>query len=173
MRMKDTYTAEDLREWVGELGLTIPQVAALLYTTENIAKKLYYRYYQKLIKKTCSQCGQYFYGTPRSRITICTRSKCKPILFERQDKLTPNRIAKRKASKIREYTDTSLMLIATDLAEGRSLEWIAKMYNRDMEDLKAYVEQIKADGRLVAMQKHVKRMRADRELPRKGIRQLL
>lgn len=49
-------------------------------------------------------------------------------------------------SRIRPYTETSNMLIVQDLARGRSIKHIAKMYDRDPDDLQRHIEKILRDG---------------------------
>ena len=58
-------------------------------------------------------------------------------------------------------TETSTMMIINDLEKGRSIKWIAEMYDRDQKDLKKHIDQITKDGtvervskRLAAYQKY-------------------
>lgn len=167
--MKKELSNKDIREMRNEQGFEYWQIAALLFTTTAVVKKVYYGHYKKLIVKNCSECGQHFYGTPYSKITICTRSTCKQKLYDKKQEKIPTRTSDlRKMGKIREYSSTSLLLIADDLMHDRSIHWIAQMYDRDEADLEAYIEKVKADGTLEKMQKYLKRMRADNGLPRRG-----
>ena len=160
---------KDIREMRNEQGFEYWQIAALLFTTTAVVKKVYYGHYKKLIVKNCSECGQHFYGTPYSKITICTRSTCKQKLYDKKQEKIPTRTSDmRKMGKIREYSSTSLLLIADDLMHDRSIHWIAQMYDRDEADLEAYIEKVKADGTLEKMQKCLKRMRDDKVPPGRG-----
>lgn len=171
--MKKELSNKDIREMRNEQGFEYWQIAALLFTTTAVVKKVYYGHYKKLIVKNCSECGQHFYGTPYSKITICTRSTCKQKLYDKKQEKIPTRTSDmRKMGKIREYSSTSLLLIADDLMKGRSIQWMAQMYDRDEADLEAYIEKVKADGTLEKMQKYLKRMRADNGLPRRRERLL-
>lgn len=167
--MKKELSNKDIREMRNEQGFEYWQIAALLFTTTAVVKKVYYGHYKKLIVKNCSECGQHFYGTPYSKITICTRSTCKQKLYDKKQEKIPTRTSDmRKMGKIREYSSTSLLLIADDLMHDRSIHWIAQMYDRDEADLEAYIEKVKADGTLEKMQKCLKRMRDDKVPPGRG-----
>lgn len=171
--MKKELSNKDIREMRNEQGFEYWQIAALLFTTTAVVKKVYYGHYKKLIVKNCSECGQHFYGTPYSKITICTRSTCKQKLYDKKQEKIPTRTSDmRKMGKIREYSSTSLLLIADDLMHDRSIHWIAQMYDRDEADLEAYIEKVKADGTLEKMQKFLKRMRDDKLPPGRGGRLL-
>ena len=171
--MKKELSNKDIREMRNEQGFEYWQIAALLFTTTAVVKKVYYGHYKKLIVKNCSECGQHFYGTPYSKITICTRSTCKQKLYDKKQEKIPTRTSDmREMGKIREHSSTSLLLIADDLMHNRSIHWIAQMYDRDEADLEAYIEKVKADGTLEKMQKSLKRMRDDKVPPGRGGRLL-
>ena len=86
--------------------------------------------------KICSICGREFYGS-RKRVT-CGSEECKLVLQKRRDQSTSQRI--------RPYTKTSVILISKDLQEGMTVEEIAKLYDRDVEDVRQFVEKIKQKG---------------------------
>lgn len=167
---RDILYPEDIKILYNEYGLSYEQIAALLFTIKKSVEHLCYGQYKQLTKKICKNCGQHFYASPYSRVYYCTRSSCKTF-HEMNQKTNQARKKKSKKSEetmIREYCSTSLMLIADDIMKGRSIQWMAKLYDRDIDDLTKYIEKVTADGSLAKMQKQLTRMRNDTELVRRG-----
>lgn len=90
----------------------------------------------KLKEKTCMFCGKQFKGAS-NRLT-CGSEECKRLLQKKRDK--------KPGAKIRPYTKTSVIMISRDLKEGLSIEEMARIYDRDVEDLRRFVEKIKKAG---------------------------
>lgn len=158
---KDILYPEDIKILYNEFGLGYEQIAIQLFTIKKSVEHLAYGQYKKLVKKPCKNCNQHFFASPYSRTNYCSRTPCKPLL-EKDSK--NKRAGKRKSSKkdegrIREYCSTSLMLIAGDILKGYSVTWMAKEYDRDLDDLTKYIEKVTADGSLAKMQKQLTRMR--------------
>ena len=167
---KDILYPEDIKILYNEYVLSYEQIAALIFTIKKSVEHLAYGQYKKLVRKSCKNCSQHFFASPYSRTLYCTRSSCK-TLQEMNQKTNQARKKKSKKSEetmIREYCSTSLMLIADDILEGRTVTWMAKEYDRDIDDLTKYIDRVTADGSLAKMQRQLNRMRSDTELARRG-----
>lgn len=90
----------------------------------------------KLKEKTCKFCGKKFTGAS-NRLT-CGSEECKRLLDKQRNK--------KPGTRIRPYTKTSVIMISRDLKEGLSIEEMARIYDRDVEDLRRFVEKIKKAG---------------------------
>lgn len=90
----------------------------------------------KLKEKTCMFCGKQFKGA-HNRLT-CGSDECKKLLDKQRNK--------KPGARIRPYTKTSVLLISRDLKEGLSVEEMARIYDRDVEDLRQFVEKIRKAG---------------------------
>ena len=97
--------------------------------------------------KTCPECGRKFTPIRSSRI-YCYDEQCYKIRHRRQAREYQQRQAKSPYGRIRPYTYTSNLLIADDIKKGRSIKWMARMYDRDPDDLKKHIDKIKNDGTL-------------------------
>lgn len=167
---KDTLYPEDIKILYNEYGLSYEQIAVLLFTTKKIVEHLAYRQYKKLVKKPCKNCNQHFFTSPYSRTDYCSRTPCEPLLYKdsKNKRAGKSRSSKKDEGRIREYSSDSLYLIAGDIMGGCSLQWMAKEYDRDIDDLTKYIDRVTADGSLAKMQRQLNRMRSDTELARRG-----
>ena len=60
------------------------------------------------------------------------------------------------------------MMIADDILKGYSVTWMAKEYDRDIDDLTKYIDKVTADGSLERMQKKITWLRSNNEKDRRG-----
>lgn len=116
-------------------------------------------------KKVCQRCGTEF--TTSAKAARYCSEKCKKsaankrqYIKRKERKLELPQAATTTLSRqphpyplVREYTDTSDMLIAQCLLEGATIEEMAKLLGRDQEDLKSHIEQ--AQKRIAAWQKYL------------------
>ena len=97
--------------------------------------------------KTCPECGEEF--TPnRSSRKICYKEECY-IKKHRRYNSTNNAKNRSKAQpegKVRPYTFTTNLMLTSDIQKGLTLKEMAKLYDRDIHDLKKHIEKITSDG---------------------------
>lgn len=111
---------------------------------------------ERLLKQECQYCGAPFMTKANSRKLYCSEkcrraAKNKRRLAKDQTELIKRRI--HPYPLVREYTDTSDMLIAQCLLEGATIDEMAKLFGRDKEDLKSHIE--RAQKRISAWQKYL------------------
>ena len=97
--------------------------------------------------KTCPDCGAEFTPKRISRV-YCYDEQCYIERHRRQNSVT-NAKSRRKAKpegKVRPYTFTSNLMLADDIQKGLTIKQMAKLYDRDIHDLKKHVEKITSDG---------------------------
>ena len=97
--------------------------------------------------KTCPECGREFTPIRSSRI-YCYDEQCYKIRHRRYNSTAnaKKREKERVYGKIRPYTETSNLLLADDIQKGLTIKQMAKLYDRDEQDLKRHIEKIIADG---------------------------
>ena len=97
--------------------------------------------------KTCPECGREFTPIRSSRI-YCYDEQCYTIRHRRYNSTNnaKKREKERPYGKIRPYTETSNLLLADDIQKGLTIKQMAKIYDRDEQDLKRHIEKIIADG---------------------------
>lgn len=99
----------------------------------------------------CPYCQSEYKVSGKSQKKTCGAKECvkkqnrinNRILYEKRKQ---KKQQARLEGKVRPYTETSNMLIVQDLEEGRSIKFMAAIYDRDPEDLKKHIERIIQDG---------------------------
>lgn len=97
--------------------------------------------------KTCPDCGATFTPKRSSRI-YCYDEQCYTIRHRRYNNTnnTKNRRKAQPEGRIRPYTFTSNMMLVDDIRKGLTIKQMAKLYDRDIHDLKRHIEKITSDG---------------------------
>ncbi|NLP33507.1 MAG: hypothetical protein GX918_04985 [Clostridiales bacterium] len=143
-------TMQERRKLVSELkqqGKSNTEIARILcITRKQVEYALETKDYRPKTK-ICEECGEEFIPK-RSKRKICYKEECYIKRHRRQVREYQQRQAKSPYGRIRPYTYTSNLLIADDIKKGRSIKWMARMYDRDPDDLKKHIDKIKNDGTL-------------------------
>lgn len=97
--------------------------------------------------KICPECGEEF--TPKSKDRqICYKAECYVERNKRYSQKNRKKYIRKPedSGKVRPYSFTSNMLLAEDIQKGMTLKQMAKLYDRDIHDLKRHIEKITSDG---------------------------
>lgn len=99
---------------------------------------------ERLLKQECQYCGAPFMTKANSRKLYCSEKCRRAAKNKRRLAKDQTELIKRRTHPyplIREYTDTSDMLIAQCLMEGYSIEEIANLLGRNAQDLKQHIKE--------------------------------
>lgn len=99
---------------------------------------------ERLLKQECQYCGAPFMTKANSRKLYCSEKCRRAAKNKRRLAKDQAELIKRRTHPyplIREYTDTSDMLIAQCLLEGYNTFEMAKLFGRDEQDLTKHIEQ--------------------------------
>lgn len=114
---------------------------------------------ERLLKQECQYCGVPFMTKANSRKLYCSE-KCRkaaknkrPYANHKTDKSATSSRREYPYPLVREYTDTSDMLIAQCLLEGYNTSEMAKLFGRDEQDLAQHI--IQEHAKIQAWQKRL------------------
>lgn len=126
-------------------GYTMDEIASIFFCSRSkVTRVLAGNDKKPDHEANCPICGEQYTYPGKVIKKTCGNRECV---------LAYNRILEKKRQKkgapegpIREYTETSNILIVKDLEKGLSIKQMAKLYNRDPEDLKRHIKKIIEDG---------------------------
>lgn len=163
------FTVDEVKKIQGmlESGMTHRVIAEKMGCSTNTIHRILKGDYTPNTVKKCIICGKEFLKIGGRRQVLCGDAKCS---YERRKQINAKWNGKRRETKnydtsvrlVREYTDTANMMIVVDLEKGYSLEYIAKAYSRDKNDLQKHIEKIKADGTIEKIKKNLERYRKNK-----------
>lgn len=139
-------------------GMTQKAIAEKIGCSTATVQKCLKNDYEPKTQKVCVVCGKTFEVAGKLNWVTCRNRAC---VEEHRKRLRNSYYKDNIKDKIRPYTETSNMMIISDLDQGRDVHWMAEMYDRDVDDLKKHIDKIIADGtteklskRLAAYQKY-------------------
>lgn len=165
------FTADEVKEIekMLESGMTKKAIAEKFGCSDATIGRISRGEFEPIKKIICPFCeGEYFPKQNRLQAT-CGSEACLKQRENNYRKALRSKKHKKmrgecRPNPIREYTDTSNMMIVVDLEKGYSLEYIAKAYDRDKNDLEKHIEKIKADGTVEKIKKKLEKYRENQRM---------
>ena len=115
-------------------------------------------------KSNCPICGAEYTFRGKTVKKNCGKEKCRKEWQRMRDKIKHEQAA--PEGRIREYTETSNIMIIKDLENGWSIQQIAQLYDPDPADLKRHINKILQDGTVDKVKRRLKRYQENNMLKR-------
>ena len=123
-------------------GFTIVAIAKKLGCGESTIYNILKDAGKEVHTDNCKVCGKEYTYIGNIQRSTCGEESCTKkhkALIQKEDR-------KQDLGNIREYTETTIIMIVQDIEKGRSVTEMAEMYNRDQDDVKRLINKIIADG---------------------------